>query len=256
MPKNMQIPKVVLNPISTSYLFTRNPWMAVWWSIILPGFGHLTLGQSFKGLLLMSWEILINHQAHINLAIYHTVLGHIDQARTALDYRWAVLYPTFYVFTMWDSYRISVEYNHLDRLERLQKRRRFDRASVSPLGIHGLDRRNPALAAFWSVVMTGLGHMYSNRMLKAIVLMAWYLAIILKSGLSLAFYHTVLGQYELAHKAVDYQWLLFWPSIFVFGIVDAYADVVEQNNLADAAFQYRLRKYLKNEDARRGGPVV
>ena len=247
MPRHTGIPRVILSPVGTSYLYSRNPWVPAWWSVILPGLGHITLGQNMRGLVLMAWEILINDRAHLNLAIYYTLLGHHDVARSLLNYRWAVLYPAFYAFTIWDAYRVTVEYNNLARLERLQKHRRFDRISLTVLGIHAVDRRSPALAAFWSAAMTGLGHLMSNRVLKASVLMAWYLAIVLRSGLSLAVYYTLLGDFHRAANSVDYHWLLFWPSIFVFGIVDAYADVVEQNVLADMAFRYRIRKYLKND---------
>jgi hypothetical protein len=95
--------------------------------------------------------------------------------------------------------------------------------------------------------MTGLGHLVSNRLVKALVLMGWYLAIVLRSNLSLAVYYTLLGDFHRAAQVVDYHWLLFWPSIFVFGIVDAYAEVVEQNVLADMACRYRIRKYLRND---------
>jgi hypothetical protein len=247
MPHHSRIPRVQLSPIGTAYLYTRNPWVPAWWSVILPGFGHISVGQNLRGLVLMSWEILVNNNAHINLAIFYTLLGHHDQARAVIDYRWAVLYPAFYAFTIWDSYRVTVEYNRLSRLERLQKHRRFDRVSVSVLGIHGVDRRSPALAAFWSAALTGLGHLQSNRLLKASVLMGWYIAIVMRSNLSLAVYYTLLGDFYRAANIVDYHWLLYWPSIFVFGIVDAYADVVEQNVLADMAFRYRIGKYVKNE---------
>lgn len=249
------IPRVVLSPFGISYLFRRNPWVPLWWSVILPGFGHIHLGQNIKGLTLMFWEILINHQAKINLAIYYTVIGEGQQAAAVLDYRWASIYPLFYIFAMVDSYRIAMEYNHLDRMETVQQKRRFDRVSVSILGVHGMDRRNPIYAAIWSALVIGLGHLHCNRMLKALVLMAWYLVVVIKSGLSQAAYHTFLGHWDMVHQALDYQWLLFWPSIYVFGIVDAYGDAAEQNRICDMAFKHRMAKYLLNENEQRGaGP--
>ncbi|HLN65354.1 MAG TPA: hypothetical protein VK464_27850 [Symbiobacteriaceae bacterium] len=247
MPNHNLIPRLRASPVGVSYLVRRSPWIPVWWSVILPGFGHIYLSQNLKGLMLMSWEILVNNQSHLNLGIYYTVLGDIDKAAAVVDYRWLILYPLFYIFAMVDSYRVGVEYNQMASLERMQKQRRFDRVSISPLGIQAADLRNPALGAFWSAVMPGLGHMYSNRMIKSFVLTGWYLAVVLKSGLTLAAFHTLLGHFELAKTFIDYQWLLFWPSIYIFGIVDAYSDVCEQNLLCAMAFKYRLRKYLRNE---------
>lgn len=247
MPNENLIRRLRASPVGVAYLVRRNPWVPVWWSIILPGFGHMYLGQNLKGLTLMSWEILVNNQSHLNLAIFYTVLGEIDKAKEVIDYRWAILYPLFYIFAMVDSYRVGVEYNQLAALERVQKRRLFDRISISALGIQFSDVRNPMMGAFWSMIMPGLGHLYSDRMLKSVVLTGWYLAVVLRSGLTMAAFHTLLGHFDVAKTFIDYQWMLFWPSIYIFGIVDAYSDVCEQNVLSTMAFRYRLRKYLRNE---------
>lgn len=232
-------------------LHKRNPWVAVWWSVLVPGFGHLFLGQTVKGIFLMSWEILMNTEAHLNLAIFHTLNGHWDLAREALDYRFAILYPLVYLYGMCDAYRLAVEGRKLYQLERLQVRRRFDRASVTAWGVHGINRRNPLMSSFWSAMLLGLGQLCNNQFLKALVLMLWYLVVIVKSNLSLAAYHSLLGQFDQARQVLDYQWALFWPSIFVFGVADAYDGAVEQNNQAEEAFRYRMRKYLQNGDAQR-----
>lgn len=250
MQKDSLIPRVVASPIGVSYLHRRNPWVPVWWSVALPGFGHMYLGQNLPGLLLMSLEILINDRAHINLAIFHSVLGHADKAKAVIDYRWAALYPLFYVFSMIDSYRLAVEYTQLIELEQLQRRRYFKTSSLTPLGIFTLTRRNPVVCAAWAALMSGLGHLQCNRIFKAVILIGWYLTIVMKSGLSQAAVHTFLGQFAKAKEGIDYQWLLFWPSIYIFGIVDAYSDAVEQVNIAHEAFEHRMSKYLLNPSKR------
>ena len=243
-----QIPRVVLSPVDMAFMRRRNPWVSVWWSVCLPGFGHFAMGQHLKGFIFMSWEIVVNHLGHVNMAIYHTVLGDINKAKAIIDYRWAILYPLFYVFAMLDSYRLCLDINRLADLESVQRRRRFDRAAVSMIGISLLCRRNPLMAALWSAVAPGLGHLYCDRRLKAFILTAWYLAVTLNANIVLNVFHLLQGDYETARQLIDYQWLLFWPSIYVFGIVDAYQDTVEQNTLYQMAFQYRLRKYIKNSN--------
>lgn len=100
--------------------------------------------------------------------------------------------------------------------------------------------------------MTGLGQFYCNRLPKAIALLLWYFAVILKSSLGLAAYHTLLDQFDQVHQIVDYQWLLLWPSLFVFGIVDAYDEAVQQNHLSDLAFRHRLDPYIRKYGASAG----
>jgi len=240
------IPRIRLSSLAANYLARRNPWVPVWWSVALPGFGHLYMGECLKGLILMSWEILVNDQAHLNQAITLTLLGDTERAKAVVHPQWLMIYPLFYIFTMFDAYRTCVELNLLAESERLQSQRRFDRVVSSAWGTQQLTRRNPIMAAIWSCAVSGFGQLYIDRGLKAVILMVWYLVVVLKSGLAMAAYHSILGEFSLASENLDFQWLLFWPSIYIFGIADAYADTVEQNRVVCTAFRYRMRKYLRN----------
>lgn len=241
-----RIPRVKVSPLAMSYLVKRHPWVAVWWSVALPGLGHLFLGLHLKGLVLMTWEILVNYKAHLNTAIYFTLLGQYDQAREVLDYQWVIIYPLFYLFSMFDAYRTCVELNTLTARERVQRHRTFKMVSLTPLGVTTITRRNPLMASFWSATITGFGQFYNDRGLKAWIMMVWYLVVVLRSGLAQAAYYTATGRLALVPATLDFQWLLFWPSIWVFGVVDAYSDSAEQNALCDEAFRWRLRKYIRN----------
>lgn len=111
MSGRAHIPRLVLSPFGPVYLVKVNPWVPVWWSVALPGFGHLRVGQNLTGLLLITWEILVNTQAQLNLAIFYSVLGQFDRARAILDYRWAVVYPLVYIFAIVDSYPTGLRSN-------------------------------------------------------------------------------------------------------------------------------------------------
>jgi hypothetical protein len=78
---------------------------ALLWSIALPGFGQLLVGQYFKGGLFVFLEFLINVCSHFNLAIMYSFLWEIDKAFKVIDYQWLMFYPCLYMFAMWDSYR-------------------------------------------------------------------------------------------------------------------------------------------------------
>jgi hypothetical protein len=78
---------------------------ALLWSIALPGFGQLLVGQYFKGGLFVLLEFLINVNSNFNLAIMYSFLWEIDHAFEVIDYQWLMFYPCLYMFAMWDSYR-------------------------------------------------------------------------------------------------------------------------------------------------------
>jgi hypothetical protein len=78
---------------------------ALLWSIALPGFGQILVGQYFKGGLFILLEFLINVNSHFNMAIMYSFLWEIDKAFEVIDYQWLMFYPCLYMFAMWDSYR-------------------------------------------------------------------------------------------------------------------------------------------------------
>lgn len=232
---------MALNPIGVQGLTRRSPWVAAWWSVAMPGLGHFYLGSFAKGVILMSWEIVVNTMSHLNLAIYHSVLGHADVAKEVLVLKWALLYPGFYMLAVWDAYRLAVDSNRVYELERLQERRYFHYHTMAPFGQNYLLIRNPWWPVFWSAIISGAGHFLNMQLIKGFVLMGWYLVISIKSGMSEAVFYTFVGQFEMARQVVDYQWLLFWPSIHMFNIYEAYSDCVEQNKLFHEAQQYWLK---------------
>lgn len=81
---------------------------ALLWSIALPGFGQLLVGQYFKGGLFVFLEFLINVNSHFNMAIMYSFLWEIDKAFKVIDYQWLMFYPCLYLFAMWDSYRYAM----------------------------------------------------------------------------------------------------------------------------------------------------
>lgn len=73
-----------------------------------------------------------------------------------------------------------------------------------------------------------------------------YILVVLKSRSNIAYAMTMQGHFAEAAAVMDYQWVLFGPSIMVFNMVNAYTDAVDLNNLYDEAWEYRLRHYLLN----------
>jgi hypothetical protein len=81
---------------------------AVLWSIALPGFSQLLIGQYIKGVLFVLLEFIINVKSHFNQAIMYSFLGEIQKAHDITNYQWLMFYPCLYMFAMWDSYRSAM----------------------------------------------------------------------------------------------------------------------------------------------------
>jgi hypothetical protein len=242
--------KVSMSPLGIAHMHKRNPWVAAACSVALPGLGHFYCGAYLRGFILMSWEIAVNQFGRINLAIFLTVMGHLDKAQAVMDYRWGIIYPVFYVLSIWDAYRVAAAINKLVEIEERQPDRRFP----SPLAMSWyeftvLTRRNPWMAAFLSLFLGGGGHFYNAKHIKAIMLMSWHLAIWLNSGLNRALIATAHGEWGQVHQLIDYQWLLFWPSIHMFNVWNAYNDCVELNKLCEEEMEMFLRHVTEVEPA-------
>jgi len=240
---------MALSGVETVTLHVKSPWMPMWWSAALPGLGHFCQGHYYKGLILLFWETLINYKASLNLAIMYTFTGQFSRASETIDPAWILLYGVVFSFAIFDAYRIAVEQNVLARLEKKQTQRSYQLVSLSSLSINYLQRSNPWIALVWSALFTGFGHLYNKKTIKAAMLVIWMVAIIHLSNVSNSIIATFVGDFDLAHKSVDYQWLLFFPSIYTFAIWDSYNDAVEMNLLfADAQKDYLQRKYGRGQD--------
>lgn len=75
------------------------------WSIAIPGFGQLLNGRILKGLLFITLELVVNSNAHLNLAIMMSFQGKFEDAIQATNFQWLMFYPCVYMFAIWDAFR-------------------------------------------------------------------------------------------------------------------------------------------------------
>lgn len=78
---------------------------ALLWSIALPGFSQILMGQYFKGALFILLEFIVNVNSNFNSAILFSFNGEIEKAIDVTDFQWLMFYPCLYMFAMWDAYR-------------------------------------------------------------------------------------------------------------------------------------------------------
>lgn len=225
-------PKAVISPLSSNYLHLRNPWVAVWWSAALPGFGQILSGRMVSGGLLFIWELIVNSQTNLNLSILYTFLGDFDQAAAVVNTRWVLIYVPVWVFTMYYSYRTVVEGNKRSILAD-----RWDApllpSSMGTYSFNFLERRQPWIAVMWSAIMPGLGQIYNQKVPEGFFCLSLTILIVYLSHFCEAVVLCVTGHFGESTAVLDPAWLLFLPSIYGFCLYLAYSSTVEGNKLFD-----------------------
>jgi hypothetical protein len=231
-----------VNILGTTQLHLRNPMIIALWSAIFPGCGHFLLSKYIVGMILFIWEVFINLESHLNLSIYYTFTGNFETAKAVLNKDWLLLYIPTYLFAIWDSYRTTSDINQQFLLAA------HEDAPVAPfiihtLGLNHLDKGSPWVSAIWSLLSPGVGQLVTRRLLIAFFLLGWWIMVVYQSKLLPSIHFTVMGQFDLAKEALEKQWVLNVPSIFLFGVYDAYVHTVEGNKL----FEWEQAKFFRQE---------
>ena len=76
----------------------------------------------------------------------------------------------------------------------------------------------------WSIAIPGFGQFLNKRYFKGIVLIVLEFVINVKANINTAIVLSFLGQTELAVEVSNYQWLMFYPCVYLFSIWDALRD--------------------------------
>ena len=197
--------------------------------------------------MLFLWEMLVNTQAHVNLGIFYSFTGRYDMAREVLDSRWLLLYIPVFKFAIWSSYRLTVTLNSFSILAD-RNHSPIDVAQISAMELNIVDKRTPWVAVMWTALTPGVGHLYTHRLPTGFFLLIWWVATCYLSHILQAFQFTALGQFEQAKAILNFEWLLYIPSMYGFALYDAYVNIVETNRLYDREqADYLTREYQSLE---------
>ena len=190
----------------------------------------------------MSFEFTVNSLAKVNTAILYTMLGDFSKARNVIDVSWVLFYITVYVFSIWDSYRRTVDLNTIYELAYYEVVP-FKSVSMSTLEINVLNKRKPYIAMLWSLILPGLGHFYLHRMASCVFYLIWWITIAKLSGFLFSLFYLAMGDLNQASHVINPQWFLYLPSIYCFGIFNTYQLAVENNKV----FELNQKAYLEDE---------
>lgn len=85
-------------------------------------------------------------------------------------------------------------------------------------------KHKPLEALLWSIALPGLGQLLNRKYLKGFLLIILEFMINIGTRLNLSIMYSFKGDIHAAISHTNYQWLMFYPCVYMFGIWDAYKD--------------------------------
>lgn len=236
-----------LSSLGITKINLKNPFVIACWSLAFPGMGHILLSKYLRGFVLFFWEFFINYKAHVNLLILYSFTGDFEKAKQVVDIQWLMLYIPTYVFAIWDSYRSTVELNHLYILA-TREDAAIEPFKIGAMEINYLDKTKPWVSAMWSLLIPGSGQLYTNRIISATFLVICWIVVCYYSKILPSFQYTLLGDFAQAKSVLNMQWYLNIPSLYIFAMYDAYSCSVTVNSLFDSEQTKFLKKDYENSN--------
>ncbi|MBO7743441.1 hypothetical protein I8J29_04495 [Paenibacillus sp. MWE-103] len=232
--------------MGTIQLHQRNPHVVALWSVAFPGFGHFLVHRFFTGFALFFWEFYINQVTHLNTAMMYSFNGQFDRAKAILDEKHIYLYIPVYLFAIWDSYRTAVDENKIHVLAK-RENAKFSTISITPFGCEYLSKKDPWIAFAWAMAFPSLGQLYIHRIVNAMLTLVTTIVVILNSNLVEGVHYCLLFNFSKARDVIDQQWTLYFPSIYFYGIYDAYSNAVELSKLYNREQADFLKEHHQSE---------
>lgn len=82
----------------------------------------------------------------------------------------------------------------------------------------------PIERVLWSLAIPGFGQILNRKYIKGLVFILLEFVVNNKSRLNSGIMFSFLGDTEAAREVIDFQWLLFYPCMYMFAMWDAYKD--------------------------------
>lgn len=105
------IAPVRITALEFGFAKKKKPLLALLWSLLTPGLGHLYVRKMEAALVLLTMTIATAYMSHICEAIQFSFGGDFARARTAVDYGWLLYMPSLHGYGAYGSYTAVVEVN-------------------------------------------------------------------------------------------------------------------------------------------------
>ncbi|MEH7525075.1 hypothetical protein V7149_17615 [Bacillus sp. JJ1503] len=77
-------------------------------------------------------------------------------------------------------------------------------------------------AVLWSIALPGFSQLLSGHLWKGIFLVVLEFMINVFSNFNMAIMYSFMGEIDNAIEVTDFQWLMFYPCLYMFAMWDAY----------------------------------
>lgn len=102
-----------LGAFEINYLDKRNPLMAVFWAMTIPSIGQLYVHRIILAGFTLIWTAIFMYYSHFLEGLIYLVNGNLSKSNEVLNVQWLLYLPSFYFFTIYDSYVSAIENNKL-----------------------------------------------------------------------------------------------------------------------------------------------
>lgn len=100
-----------ITALGIGYATKRKPALALLWSLLTPGLGHLYTKKIIEGFVILASTIVISYMSHVCEAIFFSFIGDFDMAKSVVDYEWLLILPSVYGYSAYASYAGLIELN-------------------------------------------------------------------------------------------------------------------------------------------------
>ncbi|MFP3392421.1 hypothetical protein [Brevibacillus sp. SIMBA_040] len=96
----------------------------------------------------------------------------------------------------------------------------------------------------WSIALPGFGQLLNGKFVKGLILLTLEFIINLKSHLNQIIIASFQGDIPIAIRLTDFQWLMFYPCVYMFGIYDAYRDTFSDDIPPYSVFPFAFAAFF------------
>lgn len=84
-------------------------------------------------------------------------------------------------------------------------------------------------AVMWSIALPGFAQLLTGKLIKGIFFVILEFLVNVNSNFNKGIMYSFLGETEKAMYVLDYQWLMFYPCLYMFAMWDAYRSVMPED---------------------------
>lgn len=128
---------VSMSPLEINILNKRKPYVAMLWSLILPGIGHFYLHRMASCVFYLIWWITIAKFSGFLFSIFYLAMGDWHSALKIINPQWFLYLPSIYGFGIFNTYQLAVEINKVFKLNQsIYLKDEYSKLDLTPLLNH------------------------------------------------------------------------------------------------------------------------